>query len=428
VKSLSYRVTSFRGGSWPLLLAFASRFLQPFRTPAEDRFEYRYEDYNEDNSRMHIRTHALSFDASLSSQITAKGLLVYDGISGATPTGELPPLGSKDVPLANLRDIRRAGNVGLGIAYDIHTTTPEFSYSDESDYVSRGLSLTHTIDFNQKNTTLVLGASHNFDEVGGGVLKHFRYKGTSEGLVGVNQLLGPKTVLSVNASLGYSEGYLNDPYRSATFLLPNSPDPIFADPAFINPIPESRPRHRFKESGFVSLTQFITPLHASVEGSYRLYHDDWGIWANTASLTWFQKLGKHLTLAPNFRYYRQGAADFYAPGFNGVSFAQYAGGTQAAFQEGVFVGFAGDPGYPAAGDPGVQFVNVPARPSYYSADYRLSELEAFTYGVNLQVRIAEHFTVDAGYRRYEMSGLDKVTPRSAYPSANIFTIGCGVWF
>jgi hypothetical protein len=275
---------------------------------------------------------------------------------------------------------------------------------------------------------LVLGIGHNFDEVSGGVLSDKQSKDTTDVLVGVNQLLGPKTVLTANLTFGYADGYLNDPYRRTDFLLTDSPDPIFSDPGAVNPVSESRPRHRFKQAGLVQLTQFVTPLNASVEGTYRLYHDDWGIWANTVSLTWFQKLGKHLTLSPNFRYYRQSEADFYAASFRGVSFEQYTGGTQAGFVDGVFVGFQGDPGYPAPGDPGATFVDVPARPTYYSSDYRLSEFEAFTYGVGAQVRIAEHFTIDLGYRRYEMHGLDGSTPSQAYPSANVFTIGCGIWF
>src|SRR5262249_23014250 len=157
---------------------------------------------------------------------------------------------------------------------------------------------------------------------GGGVLKDYQYKTTSDFLVGVNQLLGPKTVLSLNLSMGYADGYLNDPYRLTTFYLADSPDPIFSDPAQINAVPDSRPRHRFKQSRFVSLTHSFDPVNASLETTYRLYHDDWGIWANTASVTWFQKLGKPLLLAPNFRYYWQTAADFYAPGFRGVSYEQ----------------------------------------------------------------------------------------------------------
>ncbi|MSU20325.1 MAG: DUF3570 domain-containing protein [Pedosphaera sp.] len=412
-----------------LIVAFWLSVLHLQRSAAEDRVDYRYEDYREDNGRIRIRTHGVGFEKELSSKITAKGLLVYDGISGATPTGEAPARGSKALPIASIEDIRRAASLNLDIRHGRHTTTPELSYSEESDYTSRGLSLTHSIDFNQKNTTLLLGAAHNFDSVGGGVLTDFQRKDTTDLLMGLNQLLSPATVLSVNLTLGYSDGYLNDPYRRATFLLPDSPDPIFSDPAAVNPLSDNRPHHRFKQVGLASLTQFIAPLNGSVEGGYRLYHDDWGIWASTVSLTWYQKIGKHLTLSPLFRYYYQGAADFYAPSFQGVSFDEYAGGTRVAFQDGVFVGFQGDPVFPSAGDESAfQILPVPARPSYFSADYRLSQLETITYGIGARVKLGEHFTLDVAWKRYEMHALDGVTSRSAYPSANVFTVGCGIWF
>ena len=380
---------------------------------------------------MHIRTHEVAFEAVLGSKVTAKGLLVYDGISGATPTGEATPHGSTALPIATIEDIRRAASLDFSLKYGRHTTTPEFSYSEESDYISRGLSLTHTIDFNQKNTTLVLGGAHNFDSVSGGVLNGVgsERKGTTDILIGVNQLLNPKTVFSANLTFGYADGYLNDPYRRATFLLPDSPDPIFSDPGSVNPVSESRPHHRFKQVGYFSLTHFVTRLNASVEAGYRLYHDDWGILANTVSLTWNQKIGNHITVSPLFRYYHQTAADFYAPSFAGVSFDEYASGTRVAFQDGVFVGFEGEPSFPTQADQaGFQIVNVPPRQRYYSSDYRLSEFDAFTFGVGTHVKLGEHFSVDLAYKRYEMQGRDAVTPRSTYPSANVISIGCGVWF
>ena len=159
-----------------LITSFVLRILHPSRSNAEDRVEYRYEDYREDNGRIHIRTHGVGFEADLGSKVTAKGLLVYDGISGATPTGEPPARGSNELPLARMEDIRRAATLDFSVRYGRHTTTPQISMSEESDYSSRGLAVTHTIDFNKKNTTLVLGAARNFDSVGGGVLSQFQAK------------------------------------------------------------------------------------------------------------------------------------------------------------------------------------------------------------------------------------------------------------
>jgi hypothetical protein len=158
---------------------------------------------------------------------------------------------------------------------------------------------------------------------------------------------------------------------------------------------ESRPNQRQSYIGYGSLTQFITPLQGSAEGSYRFYHDTFGIDAHTVELAWHQKLGRRILLSPEFRYYRQSAAFFYA------------------------THFAGDPTDPT---------NPTPIPAYYSADYRLSRLETFTYGVTASARISERFSIDASYHRYEMQGLDGVTSPSAYPQANVFTIGGRVWF
>ncbi len=413
----------------PVVVVFAARLFDSPKAGAEDRVEYRFEDYNEDNHRMHIQTHAAGFEAEFFSRITAKGLFVYDSISGATPTGEQAPAGSQELPLAQIEDVRRAVSLEAAIRYDRHTTTPQYSYSEEGDYLSHGVALNHTLDFNQKNTTLVLGASHNFDSVGGGALAEWQRKDSTDVMVGVNQLLGPRTVLTVNLTLGYADGYLADPYRRVSFLLPESPDPIFSDAGQVNPVGEKRPEHRFRQVGYASVMQAFESVGASLEAGYRLHHDDWGTWSHTVSLTWAQKIGSRVILAPTFRYYYQTAADFYAPSFQGVSFSQYAGGTRLAFEQGTFVGFEGDPSFPVPADESkFQILDVPGRPDYYSADYRLSEFQAFTYGVNARVKLCERFSVELAYKRYEMQGLDGITPAESYPSANVFTLGFGIPF
>ena len=130
----SREASATRRGCLQLILALLVRMFHPPRAAAEDRVEYRYEDYQEDHGRVHIRTHAVGFDAELGSRITAKGLLVYDGISGATPTGEAGARAGGALPLATIEDIRRAGSLDLGFRYGAHTTTPQFSYSEERDW------------------------------------------------------------------------------------------------------------------------------------------------------------------------------------------------------------------------------------------------------------------------------------------------------
>ena len=395
-----------------LALAGSLQLMQLERAHGENWTGYRYESYKEDNGRIRVETQAFSFQQRLRPWVEVKGEVVYDAISGASPTGAPPPSTlpyvdlftgqpvsglSTALPVVPVHDIRWSGGVEPTFNLGAHHITPGFSYSEEHDYISTGASLNYSLDLNEKNTTLNAGWSHNSDKV----YKDSRrtiingHKDADEVILGVNQLLGPKTVLTVDFTYGNARGYLSDPYK----VVARTGTPVYA---YTDPVTgevtlttgnsdDNRPRHRDRYIGYASLTQAVTPLNASVEGSYRLFLDSWGISAHTMSLTWFQKIGKHVTLAPSFRYYRQTAADFYyvtLPGMSGDS-------------------------------------NTPAN---YSSDYRLSALESFAYGVSLSIKPVDWMSIEASYKRYEMFGLDSVTMPSAYPKANVVSIGFRLWF
>ncbi|HUL51222.1 MAG TPA: DUF3570 domain-containing protein [Candidatus Nitrosotalea sp.] len=368
-----------------VVLGLSLRLLQPSRAVAEDHVDAKFENYQEEHNRIHVDTVGALFDKILNDTLSIKGEFVYDSISGATPTGAPPPPGSDQVPLTHMEETRYAGNAEAAIHFGLNTLTPQVSYSSESDYTSLGLALNYQLDLNEKNTTLNVGFAQDFDTIypaNSPYLTQNQYKSTSQGILGVTQLLGPETVLSVAFTLGYASGYLDDPYRGVQF--DGYPWGLF---------PEQRPDTRFEQVGYVSITQFVKPVNASVEASYRIYHDSWTIWSQTAGLAWFQNIGKYVVLNPFGRFYTQTAAYFY-----GVSFP---------------------------GDPTLSPVGIPP---FYSADYRLSELRTWTYGLKALVRILGHVSVDAQYFRYEMHGTDGVTSQSAYPTANVVSAGASVWF
>ena len=163
---------------------------------------------------------------------------------------------------------------------------------------------------------------------------------------------------------------------------------------------EQRPDERDKFVARFSLTQFITPVNASVEGAYRYYMTpmastrtplNWPGIRISASTSWSRPCAAITTRAP---------ADFYYEILPGSAFTL------------------------PPSDPGS--INNP--PEYYSPDYRLSQLQTFTAGINLTVNATKWLTFDASYKRYVMQGLDGVTSQTAYPSANVFTIGARILF
>lgn len=357
------------------------------RARAGDYVYYRFGYYKEEDGRIEVSTHSTLFEKQIIESLVAKGEFVYDGISGASPTGKPPLPGSKSVQLAKLQDIRRAGNVEFDWHIGRHTLSPQVAFSKESDYESLGLSLSDAVEFNQKNTTLRLGVARSFDEVqrNGSPFPDAKSKDSTEGLIGVSQLLSPNTVFTADFTYSDTSGYLTDPYKQILFA--GWGDPNATDE-------ENRPTHRTRQVLMTTLTQWINPVNASAEISYRFGHDSFGVLSHTTELTWHQRIGEHLILEPAFRYYEQSAADFYhtsVPGF-----------------------FAGD--------------GVTDRSEYYSADYRLSHLETFTYGLKATVLLGEHVYLDLGYQRYEMRGLDHETAAAAYPKANIFSVGLRLWF
>jgi opacity protein-like surface antigen len=404
----------------PVLVALLLQCVSAIRSRAENRVDYRYEDYIEDDGRIHIRTHAVHAEQALNARAVVKGNFVYDGISGATPTGAAAAPGTDRLPLQSFEDLRRAGSVELGLTTGRFITRPQVSYSEESDYRSVGLSLNESIEFNQKNTILNLGVSRNFDQVTGFWLRNrtiWKDKDTWDGLVGVTQLLGPKTYLTANVSVGVADGYLTDPYKGVHFRYDFPVDGYNADPSAA--VGESRPDQRVKQVGYLGVTHFVDRLNGSVDANYRLHHDDWGIWAHTAAIQWNQKIGETLMISPLARYHLQSAADFYAPVFNGTLVDP--NGVNAALQSDGSLIFEGEPGFPGGG----QVFSVPAWPQHYSADYRLSHLQTWTFGVGVHWQVHEHVSIDLAYKRYLMQGLDGVTLSSAYPQANVFTMGVG---
>jgi hypothetical protein len=380
-------------------LAAGLPLLSLHRAHGEDHVDYRFEYYKEESDRIDVWTHSGLFETKLTSWLSLKGEVVYDAISGASPTGSPPPSTisfvppeeggptgpfRNTVPIAPLEDVRYAGSFSAVFSFGPHRLTPQFSYSEENDYISYSGALNYSVDLNQKNTTLNAGWAHSSDTVlPNGFLSQESDKDVDDFLIGVSQLLGPKTVLAVNFTYSHARGYLDDQYKGVLF--DNFPQGDPDSPALA---PEQRPDRRHRYIIYGAITQHLTPLAASVEGSYRFFHDSYGVDAHTIGLAWHQKIGNHLIVSPVFRYYRQSAASFYV----------------------------------------TRLPDFSTRPAHYSADYRLSELESITYGVLVHARVTDWLGFDLGYRRYEMRGLNHITSQSAYPVANIFTIGARIWF
>jgi len=268
--------------------------------------------------------------------------LVLDSMTGASPNGAIPtdspqtftaPSGASsysipagETPLdTSFHDTRAAISAEWEVPLDERLKAVfGGNFSKEYDYTSLGLDATFSWDLNQRNTTLTTGLSVSQDQINpvGGVPTGLTsvptvvgvQKSTQGGdeskdimglLLGVTQVVGPKTLLQFNYTFADEQGYLTDPYKLLS-VLDNSGQLRASDPYVYEKRPDSRQRQALYAKGMHQFGDDV--LHAS----YRYYWDDWGVTSHTYDLRYRYELagGRHY-LQPHLRYYLQDKADFY---------------------------------------------------------------------------------------------------------------------
>lgn len=378
---------SFTSKPRALALALLLAWLAPRAARAEESISYKYEDYRETGGRIAVKTQGAYIEKDFGTETHLKLEGILDAIAGATPTGQPAPAGSDQVPLSQLHERRKAWNAALSRQFSRVNLALGIGNSRESDYVSTGWSVNTTTDFNQKNTTLLVGVAGTDDDIKVFFQAPRAKKRTNDVIVGVTQLLDPRTSISLNATWGRQTGYLSDPYKLVAKNVEVIPG-VFLPFTFA----ENRPDERTKWIGLVGFNRSFPEARGALDATYRFYRDTFDTTAHTIDVAWLQRLGERVILKPGMRFYDQSAADFY------------------------YYKLDGTPVVPVAGRP---------RPNgpFYSSDYRLSEFQSFTYGLKVVWNVTDALQIDAAFERYDMRGTDDATPQSAYCRANIVTAG-----
>lgn len=364
------------------------------------RSDTSYQWYDESDGRIQVESWYFRGEIEFTPDTSLRFQLLRDAISGASPTGAQP--GGLQPFLAELEDVRKGVLVALSQQVGDHRIELEISQSDESDYLSRGIALSDKWEFNKKNTTLSLGLNYVSDLVSVGGLEE-QDKTSYDAFIGLSQLLDKKTILTANMTVGYAEGYLNDPYKSIQrtdiFTLPvgGAITDIPVDILYRENRPDSRLRGVFQ----LQATRYLTHFQAALDAVSRISYDDYGVLSHSLQIEWRQKLGNKFQITPFFRHYQQTAADFFYNTLDEVS------------------GVESPQEYPMGRGP------------HYSADYRLSSLSSLSLGVKGRCQLSENVALSLTYEHYAMRGTGAASeraPAAAYPTANIWTLGLTVQF
>ncbi|MDH4445264.1 MAG: DUF3570 domain-containing protein [Akkermansiaceae bacterium] len=387
----------------PLLLT--SLFFPSLQSQAAippQQYDYSTQVYQEDDGRIRVESEYLRGKIELDEATSFRFQWLSDTISGASPTGAWP--GGSQPYLAEVEDVRKGILGAISRQFGDHRVELEVSRSAEDDYISRGFALSDSLELNQKNTTVSYGANYLNDTVLVPTLGE-RGKDSYDLFSGITQIIDKDTVVSANLTLGYGEGYLHDPYkgvqRDEELTIPIGPNPedIIVIP-LTNIYRENRPTNRFRQVLQLGGKHYFTAADGVLDGTLRLSNDDYGVFSQTLQVEWRQAVGERFQAVPFFRYYRQNAADFFVNTLNDLNIDT------------------------PANDPNGSGPN-------YSADYRLSALDAVSGGLRVSYQFNDHLSASACYERYVMNGNGNANERSpgpSYPSADIWTIGVSAKF
>ncbi|MEO8124670.1 MAG: DUF3570 domain-containing protein [Burkholderiales bacterium] len=249
-----------------------------------------YQDSQPGLQRVNVSSPAVFVSKPIGSEWLVEASAVTDAVSGATPRWQ-SSISSASV----MNDRRNAADVAVTRYFTRSSVSAGYSYSGENDYVSNAASLQGSWATDDNNTTLNAGIGGSWDTInptnGGQQGVSDEKRRITEFMLGVTQAVSANDLAQVNVGYTIGTGYYDDPYKTLDF----------------------RPASRRQFAVLARWNHYLEGDGSALRGSYRYYHDSFGVNANTLQGEWVKPVSDALTLTGLVRLYSQSAANFYAP-------------------------------------------------------------------------------------------------------------------
>jgi hypothetical protein len=241
------------------------------------------------------RLHTIGFELGIDNYTSASSDKIDPGTISSASSGDTRIYPSLSWTLGNEA---KGYTAGLGA-----------SFSTEYDYTSFGFELHGSRSSSDKNRELSVRLQAYFDTWRVILPIELRTPGNDdEGTTPRNsysaslsyaQVVSRRLQLALLGDLIYQQGLLATRYQRVFFT--DGSERV-----------ENLPDSRFKIPLGLRASYFLGD-RLILRAYYRFYTDDWGLQAHTASLELPVKIGPFLSIAPLYRYYRQTAAEQFAP-------------------------------------------------------------------------------------------------------------------
>ena len=166
----------------------------------------------------------------------------------------------------------------------------------------------------------------------------------------------------------------------------------------VNIYRENRPDSRFRQVFHQETKHYFESINGTLKAAFRLSNDDYGIFRKPLKVEWRQEVNDNLLLSPFYRFYNQNSADFFVNTLNNLDIDS------------------------PADEPNGSGPN-------YSADYRLSSLQAKSIGLKINYKVNENFSSPEHTSITPWMGSELVQhPHKHSPSANTFSLTAQIKF
>lgn len=198
---------------------------------------------------------------------------------------------------------------GLDFLRDKTTMGLAYTNSEEQDFSadSAHFSITHSM-FGDL-TTVSLGYSRGSDEIWRSTQPRssfLRRAKRQNFRLGLSQVMSKDLLMEVGLETVTDEGYLNNPYRSYSYVDPSDPLCITSRCYSTEVYPRTRTSHALALRGL-----YYLPYRAALKGEYRVFSDTWGIRASQYEIAYVHPTTNGWMFDFKYRYYSQTRADFY---------------------------------------------------------------------------------------------------------------------
>ncbi len=347
--------------------------------------------YYGEQDRVTVNKAVAKAQGFVSTKDTASIKVVFDAMSGATPTGAvkastptftgasggtgISPTG-ESAALTDFSDTRAAVILDWWHEYT-RTLNVEYqgAFSVENDYRSFAAAATVNKETSDRSTKFSLGIAGTYDQIfrvnGNNTpdpltpVADQRFLGEGERSatdfnLGVTKIINRRTVVQLNLDFRIANGYMTDPYK--VFSIVDAAG-VEWDQYF-----EGRPDSRTRWSITANLSHMLYPGNNSMSLSYRYYSDDWDVTSHTLDYAHRFSFANSDYLEPRIRLYSQTKAEFFQNSF-----------------------FSPNDG------------TTPDLPEFLSADYRLDDMVSGTVGMTYGVRFGRDADLRTRLEYYHQS-------------------------